>query len=92
MPVTTPIAKLIAKIFAQKRAALVVMLVAGAQRHGLQNHEQQRQPHGQLRKDVVERYGKSEMQPVNRERRIHKRKEYQLSTLDLTVLRVIVHP
>jgi hypothetical protein len=44
------------------------MLVAGTQRHGLEHDEQQCQAHGQLRKDVVERDGESEMQPVDGQR------------------------
>ena len=44
----------------------IVVLVAGAQRHGFQNHDQQRQAHGQLRKEVMKGDGESEMQPMDR--------------------------
>ena len=43
------------------------MLVAGAQRHRLQNHDQQRQPHGELRKQVVKGDGKGKVDPVQGE-------------------------
>jgi hypothetical protein len=48
----------------ESRRAIVV-LVTGTEGHGLEHHQQQRQAHGQLRKDVVERNGESEMQPVD---------------------------
>ena len=43
----------------------IVVFVARAQRQRLQHYQQQRQSHGQLRKDVVEGDGESEMQPVD---------------------------
>src|ERR1039457_5554982 len=46
------------------RAAVV--LVARPQRHGLENQDQQRQPHGQLWKDVVKSHRECEVQTVNR--------------------------
>jgi hypothetical protein len=45
--------KLMAKMRPQKRAA---------RSHG---HDEQRQAHGELRKQIVERDGEGEMQPVN---------------------------
>ena len=45
---------------------LMIMFVAGAQRHGLEHHDQQRQPHGQLRKQVVKCDGEGEVQTVKR--------------------------
>ena len=41
------------------------MFVAGSQRHRFQNHDEQRQPHGELRKQVMEGYGVSKMQAMN---------------------------
>ena len=67
MPVTTPMAKLMAKILRPEARRSVVVFVAGAQRHGLEDQDQQRQPHGQLGKQVVKRDREGEMQPVNRE-------------------------
>jgi hypothetical protein len=46
--------------------ALAVTFLAGAQSHGLQDDDQQRQPHGELRKDVVKRHRESEVQAVGR--------------------------
>ena len=71
MPVTTPMAKLMAKIFAQKRAAWLYAWLPVRRAAGLQDDDQQRQPHGELRKQVVESDGEREMQAMNRQRRIH---------------------
>ena len=42
-----------------------VVRVAGAERHALQNQNQQSQPHGQLGKQVVKGDGECEVQTVN---------------------------
>ena len=55
IPVTTPMTKLMPKILAQKRAAAIVALVVGLERQGLQNHDQRRQSHGQLRETGSDR-------------------------------------
>src|SRR5258708_39998263 len=47
-----------------KSRRAVVMLVAGAQRLGLQVDDQERQPHRQLWKDVVKGYREGELQSV----------------------------
>ena len=51
--------------------AAVVVVIARAQRHGLENHQQQRQPHRELREDVVERNRESELKAIDPERCIH---------------------
>ena len=43
------------------------MLVAGTQCHGLEHQDQQGQPHGELRKQVVKRNSEREMQSMNGE-------------------------
>ncbi len=67
MPVTTPMAKLTAKILAQNRADSLIALVARSQRHRLQDDDQKRQPHRELRKQVVESHGEREVQAINRQ-------------------------
>jgi hypothetical protein len=54
----------------------VVVLVARPQCHGLEDEDQQRQPHGQLRKDVVKRHREGEVQTVNRQS-VHKLEAYK---------------
>ena len=53
--------------FCPEAGRAVVVLVAGAQGHGLEHQDQQREAHGQLRKEVVEGDGECEMQAVNGE-------------------------
>ena len=67
MPVTTPRRKLMAKIFAQKRAAWLQRSSAGAQGDELHDHHQQRQAHGELREQIVERDGEGEVNAVQQE-------------------------
>ena len=43
-----------------------MLFIAGAQRHGLEDDNQERQSHGQLRKDVVKRDGERELKAVDR--------------------------
>jgi hypothetical protein len=43
------------------------MLVAGPHRHGLQDQDQQGQPHRQLRKKIMKRDGEREVEPMNRQ-------------------------
>jgi hypothetical protein len=49
----------------------VVVLVARAQGHRLQDHDQQRQPHRQLREQIVIRDREGEMKAVQTERGVH---------------------
>src|SRR5258706_13064002 len=50
---------------------LVVGFVAGTQCQSLQDHDEGREAHGELRKQIVERGGKCELQAVDEERAIH---------------------
>ena len=54
--------------FGPEAGGAVVVLVAGAQRHGLEDQDQQRQSHGELREEVVKRHGEGEVQAVNSQR------------------------
>ncbi len=54
----------------ESRAAVVVV-IARAQRHGLEDHQQQRQPHRELREDVVKRNREGELKAIDPERCIH---------------------
>ena len=65
MPVTTPMAKLMAKIFDPEAGGLIVMFVASPEADGLQDHDQQGQPHGELGKEIVEGDRESEVQSVD---------------------------
>ena len=51
--------------FYPKARRLVVTFVAGPERHCFQNDNQQRQPHGELRKKVVKGNRESKMQPID---------------------------
>jgi hypothetical protein len=64
MPVTTPKTKLMANA-APELGGAVPHLAAVAQRDRLQHHDEQAQPHGELRKEVMKRDGKGKVQPVN---------------------------
>jgi hypothetical protein len=46
--------------------------ITGSQRYRLQNDEQQREPHGELGKDVMKRNGEGELQTVEDECVIHR--------------------
>src|SRR6185503_16633802 len=48
----------------------VVVLVPCAERHGLENYQEQRQPHSQLRKNVMEGDREGELETVNCKRRV----------------------
>src|SRR5882762_427560 len=50
---------------------LVVGFVSGTQPQGLQHHDEGRQAHGELRKQIVERGGKCKLQAVDEKRAIH---------------------
>ncbi len=54
----------------ESRAAVVV-LIPRAQRHSFQDDQQQRQPHRQLRKDVMKSNRESELKAIDPERCIH---------------------
>ena len=60
-----------AKICAQKRAARVQFVVARVHGEGLEQDDEQRQAHGELREEVVVGDGEGEMQAVHRERTLH---------------------
>ena len=80
MPVTTPMAKLIAKMRAQKRAAAVVVGAPGAQGEGLQHHDEKREPHRELGEEVVvvDREGEGEaVQPQRGLRGSHRAPVYR---------------
>lgn len=49
----------------------LIIAVAAAPRDGLQHQNQKRQAHGELRKNVMERNGKGELQPMEDQRRVH---------------------
>jgi hypothetical protein len=53
------------KYFCPEPGRAVVMLVSSAHGHGLEHQDQQRQPHGQLRKEVMKGDGECKMQTVN---------------------------
>src|SRR6476646_4026124 len=59
------------KYFCPETGGLIVSFLVRAQCQGLQYHDQQGQPHGELRKEVMKRRGKSKMKPVNQQRAIH---------------------
>ena len=50
---------------APEACGAVPVVVAGAQRHGLKRHNQQAQPHGELRKKVVKGDGEGKMKAMN---------------------------
>ena len=62
---TTPKTKLMAKMRPQKRAARSHCSLPVLQRHRLEHHDQQRQAHGELRKQIVEGDGEGEVQAVD---------------------------
>ena len=64
IPVTTPTAKLIPKIRIQKRAAASQTASAAPQRLPLEDHDEEREPHRELREEVVVGDGEGELQPV----------------------------
>src|SRR5581483_8173231 len=53
---------------------VVVTAVIAANGYGLQDHDQQRQAHGELRKEVMESNGKGKVQTVNKQGAIHEDK------------------
>ncbi len=65
MPVTTPKTKLMPKMRPQN-ARRDPTRTPGAQSDRLQHHDQQRQSHGELRKEIVEGDGKGEVQPMDK--------------------------
>ncbi len=67
-PVTTPIAKERPKMRIQKRAASFHSGPSGAQADPLEDDDQQRQPHRELREEVVVGDGEAELQAVPEER------------------------
>ena len=63
--------KIDAEDLGPEASSLVVNLIVPAQGQGLQYHDQWRQPHGQLRKQVVKSNREGEVQAVNQESAIH---------------------
>jgi hypothetical protein len=57
--------KVDAKDFRPETGRAVVVLVTGAESNGFENDDEQREAHGQLRKQIMERYCKSEMKTMN---------------------------
>ena len=56
--------KVDAENFCPETRGAVVVLIAGAQRHGFEDDDQKGQAHGQLREQIVERNREGEMQTV----------------------------
>ena len=79
MPVTTPIAKLMTEDRAPEPGGLRVSLVSSAQAHRLEHDDEQREPHGELRKQIVEGDRERELQPVDDERAIHDSRPVRVS-------------
>ena len=52
--------------FGPEARRVMVVFVAGAQRHGLEHEDQERQPHGQLRKQIVKGNREGEVEAVKR--------------------------
>ena len=73
MPVTTPIDEVDPEDLAPEPGALVVVLVPGAERRGLEDEDQQRQPHGELGEEIVVGDGEGEVQAMDGQRGIHAR-------------------
>ena len=63
--------KVDAKDLCPETRGLIVDFIVRAQRQRFQHHDQQRQSHGELRKQVMKCRGKGKMQPVNQQRTIH---------------------
>jgi hypothetical protein len=65
MPVTTPKHEVDGEDAAPEARRAVPCFAAGAQSHGFEHHDEQRQAHGELRKQIVEGDGECEVQPVD---------------------------
>jgi len=61
-----------AKDASPEASRLIVSLVVAAQRERLEDHNQRRQPHSQLRKQIVKSNGKREVMTVNKKSTIHR--------------------
>ncbi len=73
MPVTTPNAKLRAKMPVQKRARDLVKIIAFAQEvPDAKVQQEQREPHGELGKEIMKCRGDSELKAVVLESDVHK--------------------
>src|SRR2546425_5795268 len=59
----------------------VVMLVPGAQRQSLEDNQKQREPHGELRKEIVKSNSEGEMQTVDCQSVVQDRKSTRLNSV-----------
>ena len=63
--------KVDAEDFCPEARGAIVVLITGAQGHGLQNDDEQGKAHGELREEIVERDREGEMKPMHVKGRIH---------------------
>ena len=68
MPVTTPITNETPRSSTKSEPRDRSRRSPGAKREGLQHEDQEREPHRELRKQIVIRDGEREMQPMEGER------------------------
>jgi hypothetical protein len=57
-------AEIEAEDFCPESRGLRITLIAGAKRHPLPDHDEPRQPHRELGKEIVIGYGESELDPM----------------------------